>query len=151
MDLTNAAPEHAPAIVALCEEMDRFYGAYTPEPYETRLRRVRDGLFGEPPTAHALLAWEDDGLVGMAAYTFVWPGIDLTRTLYLKELYVTRERRGTGVGSALMAALFETAAERGCARVEWTTDSGNEAARRFYARLGDHRLPTKLHYRADLR
>lgn len=151
MNLTNAAPEHAPAIAALCEEIDRHYDSCTPEPYETRMRRVRDALFGEPPAAYAMLAWDGDGLVGMAAYSFLWPGIDLTRTLYLKELYVTRERRGTGVGSALMAALFETATEHGCARVEWTTDSDNESARRFYARLGDHRLPTKLHYRAGLR
>src|SRR4051812_35576957 len=110
MNLTNAAPEHAPAIVALCEEMDRFYGAYRSEPYETRLRRVREGLFGEPPAARALLAWDGDRLVGMAAYTFLWPGKDLTRTLFLKELYVTREQRGTGVGSALMGTLFELAA-----------------------------------------
>jgi len=43
-----------------------------------------------------------------------------------------------GVGRLLMTALYEVAAEHGCSRVEWTTDTDNAGAMAFYARLGVH-------------
>jgi len=48
-----------------------------------------------------------------------------------------------------LRSVFETAAARGCSRVEWTTDAGNTAARAFYARLGLPELPSKVFYRAE--
>ena len=48
-----------------------------------------------------------------------------------------------------MQAIFETAARRGCSRVEWTTDVGNAAARAFYAGLGLPEYPSKVFYRVE--
>ena len=56
-----------------------------------------------------------------------WPAAGLSTSLYLKELYVADTARRTGVATALMRGLYTIAAERGCSRVEWTTDEGNEA------------------------
>ena len=147
--LAAAVPDDTAAIVALLEEMDRFYGATDLEPPDVRTRQVQDALFTDPPTAYALLAWEGARLVGIASYSFLWPAVGLTRSLYLKELYVTRDRWRSGVGTALMRGLFDLAAEHGCSRVEWTTDADNDGARRFYQDLGLMQQPTKLFYRAD--
>ncbi|MFI9597889.1 GNAT family N-acetyltransferase [Nonomuraea sp. NPDC052265] len=87
--------------------------------------------------------------VGIASYSFLWPAEGLTRSLYLKELYVAESAQRRGVGTALMNALFDLAAKHECSRVEWTTDTGNSGAQHFYDELGQATLPTKLFYRTS--
>jgi len=149
--VTRAVPENSEAMAALLEEMDRFYGATEVDlgPLGLRIEQINDALFGEPPAASALLGWDDARLVGFAAYSFLWPAIGMTRSLYLKELYVAQDCRRRRVGERLMQALFEVAEVHQCSRVEWTTDDDNAAARRFYDALGHRRLPSKLFYRVQ--
>jgi ribosomal protein S18 acetylase RimI-like enzyme len=96
-----------------------------------------------------LLAWEGDKLVGFAAYSFLWPAAGVTRSLYLKELYVVEEFRRSGIGQLLMQSIFDTAARNECSRVEWATDTFNADAQRFYERLGFKTLSTKVDYRVE--
>ncbi|SDL63472.1 GNAT family N-acetyltransferase [Nonomuraea jiangxiensis] len=142
-----ATPEHIEALVGLLEEMDRYYGADELDSVEVRTRQVQQALFTEPRAAFVLLAWQGDQLVGVASYSFLWPAVGLTRSLYLKELYVSESAQRQGVGTALMKALFALAVEHGCSRVEWTTDHDNVRAQQFYEGLGQNELPTKLFYR----
>jgi ribosomal protein S18 acetylase RimI-like enzyme len=147
--ITSAVPEHNDGIVALLEEMDRFYGTTEMEPLDIRTRQVHQALFGNPPAAYALLAWDKEHLVGIASYSFLWPAVGLTRSLYLKELYVSETKRRDAVGTALMHALFAIAVKHECSRVEWTTDEENKGAQRFYEKIQMERLLSKLFYRAD--
>lgn len=147
--VSPATPDDVPAMAALLEEMDRFYGATSTEPTGERERQIREALFATPPTAYALLAFDNDQLVGMAAYSFLWPAVRLTRSLYLKELYVAERGQRHGIGRALMAALFEVASKHGCSRVEWTTDHDNPGAVAFYAALGAPAQPAKILYRIE--
>ncbi|MFC5814137.1 GNAT family N-acetyltransferase [Nonomuraea harbinensis] len=145
-----AASDHIEALVKLLEEMDRYYGATELDSVEVRTRQVHQALFTEPRIAFALLAWQGEQLVGVASYSFLWPAVGLTRSLYLKELYVAESAQRQGVGTALMDALFALAAEQECSRVEWTTDRENASAQQFYERLSQSELPTKLFYRATI-
>ncbi|MEV5556331.1 GNAT family N-acetyltransferase [Nonomuraea wenchangensis] len=144
-----ATPDHVEALVGLLEEMDRYYGAIELDPVEVRTRQVQQALFTEPRAGFALLAWRGEQLVGVASYSFLWPAVGLTRSLYLKELYVAESAQRQGAGTALMNALFALAAEHECSRVEWTTDRDNVRAQQFYEGLGQSELPTKLFYRVD--
>ncbi|TYP66798.1 acetyltransferase (GNAT) family protein [Stutzerimonas stutzeri] len=56
--------------------------------------------------------------------------------LYLEDLYVTPEARGTGAGKALLKHLARLAVSRGCGRFEWSVLDWNEPAIRFYEALG---------------
>lgn len=147
--VTPAEPAHVDAIVALAEKMERFYGATEIEPRELRVRQINDAIFSNPPSAYALLAWDADQLVGFAAYSFLWPAIGLTRSLYLKELYVNEVARRKGVGKLLMRNLYEVALKHDCSRVEWTTDQDNTEAQRFYAELGVPVNTSKIFYRLE--
>ena len=151
--VTAAEPKHLDAIVALAEEMDRFYGATDTdiEPVNQRAAQITDALFGSPAAAHALLAWDNEQAVGLAAYSFLWPAEGMTRSLYLKELYVSQSHRRRGVGSLLMNRLFNIAGEHQCSRVEWTTDQDNINALHFYHALGATRYPTKIFFRVGAR
>jgi GNAT superfamily N-acetyltransferase len=148
--VTPAESQHAEAIAALLEEMGHFYGATEVEPLELRVAQITKALFGDVRGVSALLAWDDAQLAGMAAYSFLWPAISLTRSLYLKELYVGQAYRRKGVGRLLMDGLREVAATHGCSRVEWTTDDDNAAAQRFYAGLGVPVRTSKLFYRVEI-
>jgi GNAT superfamily N-acetyltransferase len=128
ISVSPAGPGDAGAIAGLLAEMDVFYGAARPDPLDLRVRQIRDALFGRPPAGFALLAWDEGQLAGLAAYSFVWPAVGLTRSLYLKELYVSAGHRQRSVGKLLMQAIFAEAGQRGCSRVEWTTDTDNAGA-----------------------
>jgi GNAT superfamily N-acetyltransferase len=142
-------PSQVEAIAALAEEMDRFYGATGGEPLDVRIRQISQALFSDRPAAYALLAWEGDRALGFATYSFLWPAVGLTRSLYLNELYVAVAARRSGVGKQLMRALFETAVKLECSRVEWTADRENVDAQAFYELLGAPLNEGKLFYRLE--
>lgn len=144
-----AEPSQAGAIAALAVEMDRFYGATEVDPLDVRLRQINEAIFGEQPSAYALLGWKGQQLVGFAAFSYLWPAAGLTRSLFLKELYVVESERRTGVGRQLMEAIFAIAVKQGCSRVEWQTEAINAAARAFYSYLGGQELEGKVFYRLD--
>ena len=98
--LAPAEPENVEAMAALLEEMDRFYGPTETDSLDRRARQIREAVFSDPPPAQVLLAWDERRLVGIAAYSFLWPAVGLTRSLFLKELYVARDHwRRVSAGS----------------------------------------------------
>jgi GNAT superfamily N-acetyltransferase len=147
--VTHARPGNVNALARIIEEMDRFYGATESEPLDARVRQISDALFRDPPSAYALLALDGDQLVGFASYSFLWPAAGLTRSVYLKELYITDAARGRGAGKLLMRHLCDIALKGGCSRLEWTTDRDNLNAQEFYARLGVPVKESKLFYRIE--
>jgi GNAT superfamily N-acetyltransferase len=146
--LTEARPGDEAAIAALCTDLDEFYGGLPQDLPEERAAQVRDVLFGDPPLARALVAWDGEAPAGFASYSFLWPAAGLTASLYLKELYVAEAYRRAGVGRLLMDGLFDVARRRGLSRVEWTTDTSNVGAQAFYESLGARPLTSKIFYRA---
>jgi GNAT superfamily N-acetyltransferase len=131
--------------------MDQFYAATThPEPPHRQLPQIEDAIFGATPAAHVVLARNDTAVVAFAAYSFLWPAAGVTRSLYLKELYVGQAYRREGVGKLLMHHLCDIAATSACSRIEWTTDQDNPGAQQFYARLGHIPNPSKLFYRRNV-
>ncbi|MFG2114755.1 cyclophane-containing RiPP N-acetyltransferase HaaN [Streptomyces sp. NPDC048718] len=139
------------ALAELIEEIERFYGSTEIQPLEERRSQVEDALFGSPPLASALLVEDEAGaLVGLAAYSFLWPAAGSSHSLFLKELYVRGTLRRQGIGARLMGELRALAAARpGCSRVEWMTDRDNSGARAFYKSLGFTEFDGKIGYRVD--
>jgi GNAT superfamily N-acetyltransferase len=147
--LATATPADAAAVAALCAELDEFYGETPEGSPDQRTAQVREALFGDRPAGRALLAWDNSAiLAGFASYSLLWPAAGLSTSLYLKELYVGESYRRAGVGKLMMNGLYRIAAERGCSRVEWTTDTGNQAAQAFYESIEVKPLATKIFYRA---
>jgi GNAT superfamily N-acetyltransferase len=142
-------PEHLEAFATLAEEMDRFSGTTEFDPIDVRLQQIRDALFGDQPSAYALLAWVNDRPVGFATYSFLWPAVGMTRSLFLKELYVSETARRAGAGKAIMQTLAETVVKNDCSRFEWQSDTPNTDAQRFYENLGEAVETSKLSYCAQ--
>lgn len=92
--VTAATPENVPAILALLEEMDQFYGGTTDGTVEERFDQLGQALFGNPPMAYALVAVEGEDVVGIASWSFLWPAVGLTRSLptFPYSIYATCRR-----------------------------------------------------------
>jgi GNAT superfamily N-acetyltransferase len=56
---------------------------------------------------------------------------------YLEDLYVDPDRRGHGIGRALIEDLISMARDNGWSRIYWHTRQSNEAARRLYDKFAE--------------
>lgn len=97
---------------------------------------LRTGLFGRRPYAETLLADRDGKPVGFALFFHTFSTFLAKPGLYLEDLFVVPEERGSGVGRSLLRRLAQIAVERGCGRLEWSVLNWNRDAIRFYERLG---------------
>jgi GNAT superfamily N-acetyltransferase len=97
---------------------------------------LAEALFGADPKVFALVAENAGVVLGMLIYfvTFsTWTG---RHGLYVEDLFVVPGQRRRGTGKALLGALADRAAQRGCARVEWAVLDWNQPAIDFYLSLG---------------
>lgn len=97
---------------------------------------MHQALFGDRPAAEALIAEIDGAPVGMAVFFHNFSTWTARRGIWLDDLYVTPEARGSGAGTALIRRLAAIAVERGCARFEWWVLDWNGRAIDFYRAMG---------------
>jgi GNAT superfamily N-acetyltransferase len=97
---------------------------------------LRVTLFGPRPFAEVILAEWEGAPAGFALYFHNYSTFRARPGIYLEDLYVLPEKRGHGIGKALLTELARVAVERGCARLEWSVLDWNEPAIRFYRSLG---------------
>ncbi len=103
---------------------------------EVTPQTLENALFGSPPLMGTLLAEVETKPVGFATYYFTFSTYMARRCLWLDDLYVDEDARGRGVGTRLLRALADVAADQGCARLEWITGAANAKAIGFYERMG---------------
>ncbi|MEU4289058.1 GNAT family N-acetyltransferase [Kribbella sp. NPDC026596] len=130
----RARPEDIPAIV------DLVYGLaeYERAPQECRLtaEQLQTALFGPTPAVFCHVA-EHEGEVAGCALWFLsfstWRGV---HGIYLEDLFVRPETRGTGLGKALLTALAQECVRNNYERLEWSVLNWNTPAIDFYKSLG---------------
>ncbi|WP_375423575.1 GNAT family N-acetyltransferase [uncultured Friedmanniella sp.] len=99
--------------------------------------QLRTALFGRDPAVFALVAEGPDGsVVGFALWFLNFSTWEGGHGIWLEDLFVAPEHRGSGLGKALLSALAEIAVQRGYARFEWWVLDWNTPSLEFYRRLG---------------
>ena len=106
-------------------------------------------LFGESPTAEALIAERDGSPIGFALFHSTFSTWECRPGLWLEDLFVPPEHRRGGVGGALLAAVAAIALERGCTRLGWAALDWNTPALDFYAKLDAQRLDEWVMHRLE--
>ncbi|HEY2709115.1 MAG TPA: GNAT family N-acetyltransferase [Caulobacteraceae bacterium] len=97
---------------------------------------IAAALFGEHPRAFCDIAEADGSPVGMALWFYNFSTFEGRFGIYLEDLFVKPEARGTGAGLALMRRLAERCRDEGLKGLEWQVLDWNALAIDFYDRLG---------------
>jgi len=111
--------------------------------FEATAERLEAQLFpiAGRPAAECLLAFEDGVPAGFALFFTNFSTFLAKPGIYLEDLFVPPERRGRGIGKALLLQVARLANQRGCGRMEWTVLDWNASAIRFYDSIGARTLP----------
>ena len=104
------------------------------EVYQTTFARL---LSGEDNEFAGFIALVEDKPVGITHYLFHRHCWRTENVCYLQDLYVDSDQRGTGLGRALIEAVYDAADAAGCPSVYWLTQEFNEVGRRLYDRIGE--------------
>lgn len=110
---------------------------------------LQDALFSDAPKVFALICEQDGRAVGFALYFFnfsTWLG---RHGIYLEDLYITPEARGSGAGKALLKAIARIAVEAGCGRYEWSVLRWNTPSIEFYESFGATAMDEWVGYRLE--
>ena len=112
----------------------RFYQAdLAPEVSDVTWHRLLDS--NEP--CHSALAWQAGQAVGMVNYIYHRSNWSVNNACYLQDLFVAPQRRGTGLGRALIEYVYASATADSCDKVHWLTHETNATAIQLYERIAD--------------
>ena len=124
--------------------------------YEKLLHEVRfdeavlaEKLFGVRPYAEVLIGEIDGTAQGFALFFHNFSTFEGRPGIYLEDLFVRPDARGSGLGKALLGKLAALAVERDCARLEWSVLDWNTPAIDFYKALGARPMDEWTVYRVD--
>jgi GNAT superfamily N-acetyltransferase len=106
-------------------------------------------LFGDRPYAEVLIGEIDGTPQGFALFFHNFSTFEGRPGIYLEDLFVRPEARGSGLGKALLQRLAQIAVERDCARFEWWVLDWNEPSIGFYKSLGATAMDEWTVFRLD--
>ncbi len=108
-----------------------------------------DRLFGPRPYAEVLIGEIDETPQGFALFFHNFSTFEGRPGVYLEDLFVRPDARGSGLGKALLKRLAKIALERDCARLEWWVLDWNEPAIQFYKSLSAKPMNEWTTFRVD--
>lgn len=131
-----ATASDVPALLPLMRGLAEYEG-YADRFAVTETTLLEQGFRHSPPDFECLVADMGDGVLsGMLVFYLIPFTFSARPTLFVKELYVAAEMRGTGVGEQLMRGAAAESVRRGCGLMKWQVARWNSGAARFYERLG---------------
>ena len=147
----RATSTDASAVARLLDAFNREYD--TPTPGVDVLQGRVERMIGAGEIVVFLVGDGPDGLALLEFRPSVWGEVP---DAYLAELYVVPERRGQGMGSALLTATLRAASASGADVLDLNTSEDDVAARALYEKFGfsnrEHRVdgPRQLYYEREL-
>lgn len=127
------------AWLPLWQGYNAFYGRSGPTALPLEITEKTWERFFDPlEPVHALVAEDGEGqIVGLVHYLFHRSTISVPDTCYLQDLFTLEASRGTGVGRALIGAVYERAKAAGSSRVYWHTQETNKTAMLLYDKVAE--------------
>lgn len=140
-----ATPEDAATILGFITELAVFEKAG--HEVEATEDTIRTSIFGEGSVTDAVILEADGKPAGFAVWFYNYSTWQAKNGLYLEDLYVSPDHRGSGAGKLLLTHLARVAVEKGCGRFEWSVLDWNEPAIRVYDAIGAEPQTEWIRYR----
>jgi len=144
-DIRKATPRDAETILRFITELAVYEKAG--HEVEATVQTVTSSLFGEHSVSHAAICERDGEPVGFAVWFFSYSTWLARNGLYLEDLYITPDQRGSGAGRTMLRYLARIAVEKECGRFEWSVLDWNEPAIKAYEAIGAEPLSEWTRYR----
>jgi GNAT superfamily N-acetyltransferase len=133
----RATRDDADDVLALIQALAGFEKLVGPD--EAARERLRTGLFDGRLGMMTLVAEVDGEIAGYAVAYEQYSTFEGLPKMFLEDIFVLEQFRGTGAGYALFREVAAEAARRGCCEMEWQVLTWNRRAMEFYERLGGKR------------
>jgi GNAT superfamily N-acetyltransferase len=111
-----------------------------PDAVKATVEMLRESLFADQPQVFAHIADANGTPVGFALWFVTYSTWTGRHGMWLEDLYVRPQQRGSGLGKALLAHLAAICVERDYRRLEWWVLDWNTPAIGFYDALGSHSM-----------
>lgn len=136
--MTVSIRSATPADLPLIAQFIRDLADYEKLTHEVRFDEAKLGekLFGPRPYAEVVIGEIDGTPQGFALFFHNFSTFEGRPGIYLEDLFVRPEARGSGLGKALLTHLAALCTARDCARLEWSVLDWNAPAIGFYQSLG---------------
>jgi GNAT superfamily N-acetyltransferase len=129
-----AVPDDAPVILQLIRELAEYERSL--DQVQATEAHIRRPLFAESPAAFCHIAESDGEVAGFALWFLNYSTWEGDHGIYLEDLFVRPQLRGSGAGKALLRQLAQICAERGYTRLQWWVLDWNASAIGFYESIG---------------
>jgi len=133
--IRQATKNDMPRVLELINELAIF--EKEPDAVEVTVKDLQKGAFENPPQFVCFVAEYDNIVEGIAlVYNrfSTWKGT----ILHLEDLIVSQNKRGTGLGTALLDEVVKYGHNLGVKRISWEVIDWNEPAIIFYEKKGAH-------------
>ena len=133
LQIRMAIKEDVPVILRFIIELAEFEGA------EDEIHSTEEGLnhvLFERHGAEALITEVDQIPIGFAIWAYSFSTFTGKPTLYIDDIYVQEQYRGSGIGSRMFSCLAEIAIQNDCARMDWYCMETNRSGKEYYHKMG---------------
>tara|TARA_R110002051_G_scaffold70772_1_gene127465 strand:- start:24493 stop:24975 length:483 start_codon:yes stop_codon:yes gene_type:complete len=133
--IRSAEREDMRQVLQLIQELATF--EKEEDAVEVSVENLEEDGFGKQKLFHCFVAEKESKIVGMA---LVYPRYSTWKgpVIHLEDLIVTKEMRGTGLGTALLNEVVKYGNALEVKRISWEVIDWNEPAIGFYESKGAH-------------
>lgn len=149
MNILPITTHQAHLLVPIFSELERYYFGHDAASECDILDYLQHGLFADHSGVRLIAASVNDQIVGFATYTIMYPAPRLSGQMYMKDLFVSQQARGLGVGEQLMKSLAREALDKQCLRLDWTAETTNPGAAAFYQKIHATQVAEKQYFRFE--
>jgi len=144
-EIRDATPDDAATILGFITDLAIFEKAE--DQVEATVESLTTSLFGADAVTGAVILEADGVAAGFAIWFQNYSTWQARNGLYLEDLYIGPDHRGSGAGRLLLRHLARIAVSKGCGRFEWSVLDWNAPAIRLYDAIGAEPQTEWIRYR----
>ncbi|MFH4497699.1 GNAT family N-acetyltransferase [Vibrio diabolicus] len=149
MEIKQVRKNNCLDLLPIFNELERYYFGEKAASESELASYLKQQVFSEYSGVKVVAAYDGQRIIGFATYTMMFPAPRLSGQMYMKDLFVSSLTRGKGVGLELMRHLASIAVKNNCQRLDWTAESTNPIAGKFYQSIGASLIKEKDYYRFE--
>jgi GNAT superfamily N-acetyltransferase len=134
LSITPIVPADLPHVLKMLQELATY--EEVKNPVRSSVESLDTAMFGTPPRLFGFIARRTGEPVGIILTYETCSTFSASPKIFIEDFFVRADRRGGGVGRALLVAVARRCLARGYAGLHWRVLDGNTPAIRFYAALG---------------